>query len=304
MNSHIQQYYGPGPSERHPARRDQMPRGFHEGRKPGRRSMVPQPYDDESHYSTNPGQHGGTRHTHNLPNVSLQDAMMDLYDLLKHAERYYYHFREDFENDTIRIKSYTRSDILGYLWASKVSESDNPRTRERPYSVEPRDGYETEEQASKEGFRATGKQIGRLFKVAITAADKLKSQRPSREGRIDSDGMQVRKNGMIGRRQDCTRVLYPGALTDSTNAARISEKLKTVYKDVTALLGSASRRVEDVQFLLTDLEMATTFLKGNGEGRARMGEDGRGEMQDPGVFDQNDEVPQGGHVEEEADGHS
>lgn len=270
MNSHIQQYYGPGPSERHSARRDQMPRGFHGGRKPGRRSIAPQPYDDESHYSTNSGQHGGTRHKHNLPNVSLQDAMMDLYDLLKHAERYYCHFREDFENDTIRIKSYTRSDVLGYLWASKVNESDNPRTRERPYSVEPGDGYETEEQASKEGFRATGKQIGRLFKVAITAADKLKSQRPGRESKIDS-----------------------------TNAARISEKLKTVYKDVVALLGSASRRVEDVQYLLTDLEMATTFLKGNGEGRARVGEDGRGEMQDQGVFVQNDDVHQGGHVEGE-----
>lgn len=271
MNTHVQEFYGRGPSEQRSVHNDQMPRGFHENRKPGRQSIGPQPYHDEGHYSTNSGQHGGPRHKPKLSSVSLQDAMMDLYDLLKHAERYYYHFREDFENDTIRIKSYARSDVLGYLWASKVSESDNPRARERPYSAEPRDRYETEEQAPREGFRITGKQIGRLFKVAITAADKLKSQRPSRESKIDP-----------------------------SNAARISEKLKTVYKDVTALLGSASRRVEDVQYLLTDLEMAATFLKGNGEGgRARMGEDGRGDMQDPRVHDGNDNIRPGGYEEGE-----
>lgn len=247
-----------------------MPRGFHESRKPGRRSIGPQAYDDEGHYSTNLGQHGRPRHRHKLSNVPLQDAMVDLYDLLKHAERYYYHFREDFENDTSRIKSYARSDVLGYLWASKVSESDNPRTRERHYSAELKDEYEIDEQAAGEGFRMIGKQIGRLFKVAITAADKLKSQRPSHESKIDP-----------------------------SNAARISEKLKTVYNDVIGLLGSASRRVEDVQYLLTDLEMAATFLKGNGEGRARMGEDGRGEMQDPGVNDGNDSVHLDGYVEGE-----
>lgn len=270
MNNHIQEFYGRGPSERHSAHRDQLPRGFHESRKPGRGSIGPQAYDDEAHYSTNSGQHGGPRHKHKQSNVSLQDAMMDLYDFLKHAERYYYHFREDFENDIIRIKSYTRSDVLGYLWASKVSESDNPRARERPCLAEPRDGYETEEQTLRDGFRPTGKQIGRLFKVAITAADKMKLQRPSRESKIDP-----------------------------SNAARISEKLKTVYKDVIALLGSASRRVEYVQYLLTDLEMAATFLKGNGEGRARMGEDGRGEMQDPAAYDGNENIRPVGFVEGE-----
>lgn len=249
MNGHMQEYYGPGPLERHSARRDAMPR------KPVRRgpTLPQQPYEDYA---------GAARQK---PHVSLPDAMMDLYDALKHAERYYGRFREDFETDIVRIKTYARSDVLGYLWASKVGESDNPRARERAYAVEP---YDAEDQALKEGFRATGKQVGRLFKVAITAADKLKSQRPGRESRIDS-----------------------------TNAARIGEKLKTVYKDVTALLVSASRRVEDVQYLLTDLEMAATFLKGNGEGRARMGEDGRGQMQDPGVFDENDDVHHGGHVE-------
>lgn len=269
MNNHIQEFYGPGPSERHAAHRDQLSQGFHEGRKPGRRSIGSQPYD-EGHYTTNSGPHGGPRHRHKLSNVSLQDAMMDLYDLLKHSERYYYHFREDFEKDTIRIKPYARSDVLEYLWASKVSESDNPPTRERPFSTEPKDRYEPEGKDPGEGFRTTGKQIGRLLKVAITAADKLKLQRPSRESKIDP-----------------------------SNAARISEKLKSVYKDVIALLGSASRRVEDVQYLLTDLEMAATFLKGNGEGRARMDEDGRGEVQDPGAYHGNDDVGPGAFEEGE-----
>lgn len=265
MNNRIQEFYGRGPSGPHSSYRDQVPQGFHEGRNPGRRSIVPQPYDGEGHYSVNSGQHGGPRQKHKLPNVSLQDAMMDLYDQLKGAERFYFHFRQDFENDTIRIKPYASSDVLGYLWASKVGESDNPRTRNLPHSAELRDGFENEGKNLREGFRVTGKQIGRLFRIAITAADRLKSQRPTLESRIDP-----------------------------SNAARISDKLKSVYKDVTALLGSASRRVEDVQYLLTDLEMAATFLKGNGDERARMSEDGRSEMQDPGAYHGNDDVGPGG----------
>ncbi|MCJ1467522.1 hypothetical protein MMC07_006147 [Pseudocyphellaria aurata] len=198
--------------------------------------------------------------------------MSNLYDLLQHAERYYYQFREDFETDTLRIKSYAKPNVLGYLWANKVSESDSRPARERPYLAESRDGYESEELTSREGFRITGKQMGRLFKIAISAADELKSQRPIRESKIDP-----------------------------SNAARISEKLKSVYMDITALLGSASRRVEDVQYLLTDLEMAATFLKGNGDGRARMGEDSRGELQDPGVYDENDNARPEGYEEGEAD---
>lgn len=251
MNSHPQEPYRRGLCERHGSHRDQVSYESREDRKSGRRTTGHQPAGSPSHerrdyYGSGPGQQVGARNRHKPIHTSFQDAMEDLHNLLIQAEQFYSHFKQEFDHETMGIKPYANQKVMKYLWTSKVARSGMP---DIGHHTKSRNGYEPEDQTPREDFHSLGKKICRLLKVAITAADILQSQRPSRESKIDS-----------------------------STAARICEKLKSAFAEISALLTLASKRIEDVEPLMTDLEMIATYLRRNGAGRQQL--PGREELKD------------------------
>lgn len=188
---------------------------------------------DNAYYGSGLGRYSESRQKHKSFRIPLDDAIDDLDIILEEAIGFYTQFKKDFEYEIAGIKSYANSNVLGYLWTSKTKESDNPRSTIRTYNGRTREThYEPEEKMPKCGFRMMAKQICRFFEIAIAAASNLLAHRSNREIRSD---LQVISWGL--------------------------KKLKDAYDDIHTRLRYASKRTSDIDALLTELRMASTFLK-------------------------------------------
>lgn len=222
--------HGGGIPERRYSQREQTFREAAIHRKANRLSMAVTPAEETYHGSIQ-GRHG----RHRSIKISLEDAMDDLIGVLEQSMDFYADFKEEFNREVDGIKPYVNATILSCLWACKVSKSDDLRSHCHINRKQHLDNMHVEDPKPACGFRTRNKQIKRMFKVAIAAAEFLRSQKQTHQMNFDPQ-----------------------------TASRIFEKLRSGYTDISAYLESASKRIKDLDALLTEMEMMTTFLKRNG----------------------------------------
>lgn len=224
------EFHGAGMPERRYSQREQTFREAAIHRKPNHRPMAVTPAE-KTYYGSSQGRHG----RHKPIKISLEDAMDDLIGVLEQSMDFYADFKEEFNQEVDGIKPYVNATILSCLWACKISKSDNLRSHCHINRKQHLGNTQVEDPKPACGFRTTNKQIKRMFKVAIAAAEFLMSQKQTQQMNFDPQ-----------------------------TASRIFEKLRSGYTDISAYLESASKRIKDLYALLTEMEMMTTFLKRNG----------------------------------------
>lgn len=230
-------------------------------------------YDEEDHSGARLNHNDRARGKHRATRVPLQQAIDDLEYALEEAMSFYAKFKQDFTQEIAGIKAYANTEVIEYLWARKVNESNKPK---------PSDGANEEWSGGNEdscmstptkGFRSVARETCSYFKVAVAAADSARSHRSSHNTDFDPQ-----------------------------TAVRLSDRLKRANSDVFDLLRSASKRQKDMDALLTDLDITATFLKGNGAAGGQIDEieDGVIEDDDGGYEAPGDDGPPGAKADNDA----
>lgn len=254
--------YGRGPPTRHPRKKGLPSQGYADHRMDRGR------HHNGDRHGRDQGHRGGKDHKHRPPKPLLDEAIQELEDMLNGAIDFYGRFAQDFGRDVQQIKPYANSEILTCLWASKVRMNDDRRRGGGdPSKFQERDGSEPgRHQGSSSSFRNLAAQIQRSFQVALAS-------RPSK----------IRESDI-----------------DAENADRILKKISQAYKDTYKLLSTAPKRHADVNALVTELEVLSTFLERSGPQRERHEEMGQNNNQDAEQYGGDNQDGYDGHEEEQA----
>jgi len=153
----------------------------------------------------------------------IKDALITLYSNVKKASIFLSGFKEEFEQDILRVKTYAEAEDLAYLWVDKVNFSNDI-------------GPPAQRQIAQ--GKAINGQVLRFRDVASQLKASLNlATRNSNSGHAE-------QNIAVGK------------------------KLSNANNEIHELLRRASNSVQNVDPLLTELEMLAILLERNGAGKA------------------------------------
>ncbi|KAI4129814.1 MAG: hypothetical protein LQ338_002065 [Usnochroma carphineum] len=253
-------------------RRDLDGRGMN-GDFQGRRFVDGQsPFPPDGRARNHPHTQRSTADRRPMESLSLEDGITELYDSVNDAIQYFFHFDQDFRQDTQRIRAYCDKNLLEAVWTSKVHpQTQSQHNRRGQFDVE---GSHDRSSPASATFRSTIKQLLKALGVVVTAAEEFRpSQR--RPSRYTSD-----------------------------DAAKIRQQLQRSFQNLRRSFAIVMQRRLEMETVNTELEMLRVFLSRNGaevaDDRVRRGHvRGEGERHQKVEFDM-----QGEEVYEEEGGQS
>ncbi|KAL8724435.1 MAG: hypothetical protein Q9166_007957 [cf. Caloplaca sp. 2 TL-2023] len=190
--------------------------------------------------------------------MSLEDGILELFEVINEAINIFAHFNQDYQQDVQRIRKYCDKHLIDAVWMQKVCggsrEAGDPRRRHRGEQDEDMD--RTARQSP--SLRSTMKQLLSSVELALNAAQVFRPS-PRRPSRYTSD-----------------------------DVVKIQEQLHRTYQNLRRSFPIVTERRSEMEHVSTELEMLRLFLGRNGaadgvEDVARGGGHGGGSRR-PGGF--------------------
>jgi hypothetical protein len=188
---------------------------------------------------------GNSRHSRELaivggrsrptPQISFEDALRELFELLKQTLRFYSAFQQRFEEETRDIVAYASKQVLDGLWQCRVSYHEQRQSSCSNKDKSDQDNVHNPNQRhpqSVQTFKSTQKQLRNALAAVVEEPISRGAQHSKRGEGLDEETYR-----------------------------RLNTKINTVGREIMASAAHAGKKIGEVKALLTEMELLKTYLE-------------------------------------------